>query len=80
MTRFYKIIVPLVVFFAFALPGSKADSGYLGQNIIRNNTLRTDQNKQINPWFGFDDESSTAPDRKRSHKRRRKVKPSRESR
>jgi len=80
MVRFFKIMIPAFIFFAFAIPGSNADNGYLGQNIIRNNAAGTSQNKQIKTWIDFEDESSVSPDRKRSHKRRRKVKPSKETR
>ena len=80
MIRFFKIMIPALIFFAFAIPGSKADIGYLGQNIIRNNAIGTDQHKQIKTWIDFEDESSSSPDRKRSHKRRRKVKPTKETR
>lgn len=80
MIRFYQIIVAGCMFLALAFTSSHSDAIYAGQNIIRSNSFEFGQKKQIKAWGDFDDNKYTAPDRKRSHKRRRKVKPPKESR
>ncbi|NQU67997.1 MAG: hypothetical protein HQ510_08660 [Candidatus Marinimicrobia bacterium] len=80
MARIYKIIIPIGMFLALAFSGSRADVVRAGQNIIRSNSFGAEQKKQLNTWIDFDDSDYAAPDRKRSHKRRRKVKPKKETR
>ncbi len=66
---------------AFAYSGTSSSVAFSGQNIIRMNPLGSGpKEEQFKYWDKNYDEKSIAPDRKRSHKRRRKVKPSNEAR